>query len=604
MRPVQSSANRLRGPSVGGLLGRVVGPSPRGANLQAEQLRRILAMTEDVVAQLDLPDVLSRVLECARELTGARYGAIGVLDRDRRELEQFLTSGMDETARELIGDLPRGRGVLGALIDAPQPLRLDDVGSHPHSYGFPQGHPPMTTFLGMPITVSGEAWGNLYLTDKHGGEPFTDADEEALQMLARWAGVAVANAEAYLGEHDRRRELEQAVAGLEATTAIAQALGGETDLDVILELVVKRGRSLVGARGVLIMLRDGEDLVVRAQAGALAPMAGLRVPVEGSVSGHVLQQRRSERLGDLPSRLHFAMASTVDAATALFVPMLFRGQRLGVLCAFDRIAGGEFGRDDQRLLEAFAASAAMAVTTAQSVASRELHRSIEAAESERRRWARELHDETLQDLAALRLTVGAVRNLPSLPEPATAALDEILEHLNGSVTGLRHLISELRPAALDDLGVGPALDALVRRVAGSSDADIGVDVRLRTEGEGSATRLVPAVEETLYRLVQECLTNVGKHAPEATSVQVRVVEDEHVVEVSVHDDGAGFEVGTTSAGFGLVGMRERVSLTGGTLDVRSASGEGTTVRAVLPARRLEPPPAPVVAAERLRGKTA
>jgi signal transduction histidine kinase len=321
------------------------------------------------------------------------------------------------------------------------------------------------------------------------------------------------------------------------------------------------------------------------------------VPLEGSVSGHVLRQGRSERLADLPSRLHFTMARIVDAGTALFVPMLFRGQRLGVLCAFDRLAGGEFGRDDQRLLEAFAASAATAVATAQSVANRELYRSIEAAEAERRRWARELHDETLQDLAALRLTVGAVRATPGLPEGAGSALDDVLEHLTSSVTGLRHLISELRPAALDDLGVGPALEALVRRVASLSDLEIRLDVRLAPAEEGPAGRLVPAVEETLYRLAQEALTNVGKHA-EASSVDVRVLEDEHVVEVAVHDDGRGFVAESGTAGFGLVGMRERVALAGGTLEVRSSPGEGTTVRAVLPARRREAAPIiPEVTAE-------
>lgn len=578
-----------------GLLVRVARPTPSGANLNAgarltaDQLRRLLAMSAEVVAQLDLPEVLERVVECARELTGARYGALGVLDRDRRELEQFITSGVDDHTRSQIGNLPRGRGVLGVLIDDPQALRLADVGKHPHSYGFPQGHPPMTTFLGMPVTVTGEAWGNLYLAEKAGGKEFTDVDEEALRMLAEWAGVAVANAEAFRGEHDRRRELEQAVAGLEATTTIAQALGGETDLDVILELVVKRGRSLVGARGVLILLRDGDDLVVRAKAGALTSMANVRVPLQGSVSGHVLRQGRSERLSDLSSQLHFSMASIVDAATGLFVPMLFRGQRLGVLCAFDRHAGGEFGRDDQRLLEAFAASAATAVATAQSVANRELQRSIEAAEAERRRWARELHDETLQDLAVLRMTVSTVRASPGLPEAAGAALDGVLEHLTSSVTGLRHLISELRPAALDDLGVGPALEALVRRVASSSDLEIRLDVRLAPEEDGPTGRLVPAVEETLYRLAQEALTNVGKHA-EASSVDVRVLEDEHVVEVVVRDDGRGFDTESGTVGFGLVGMRERVVLAGGTLEVRSSPGQGTTVRAVLPARRRDAEP--------------
>ena len=174
--------------------------------------------------------MFARLLEVARELTGARYAAIGVLDERRERLERFLTAGIDEDTRRVIGQLPGGHGVLGVLIDQPQRLRLADVGAHPQSYGFPLAHPPMKTFLGVPILVEGQAWGNLYLTEKAGGE-FSEDDEEAAVVLADWAAIAISNARLYRAVRERRDELERAVRGLETTTEISRALGGETDLD-------------------------------------------------------------------------------------------------------------------------------------------------------------------------------------------------------------------------------------------------------------------------------------------------------------------------------------------------------------------------------------
>lgn len=565
--------------------------SPARSTPDRQQLDRLLALGQDLLADLELPVILRRIVETARALTGARYGALGVLDDDRRELAQFITDGIDEATHRAIGDLPRGRGVLGVLIDDPRPLRLDDVGDHPRSYGFPPGHPRMSCFLGMPVRIGDEVWGNLYLTDKVGASAFTDADEAALSVLASWAGVAVQRAHAYEREHIRRLELEQAVSALEATTAIARALGGETDLDIILELIAKRGRNLVQARSLVLLMLDGDDLVVQAQAGELDPMTGRRVPVDGSISGHVLERGRSERLGDLPTRLHFAMSDAVKADVALFVPVLFRGRRLGVLNAFDKLGGDEFTRDDERLLEAFAASAATAVATAQDVANRELRRSIEATENERRRWARELHDETLQDLAGIRLLLGTIKGRPDVGEEAGAQLDRALDQLALNVTGLRQLIADLRPAALDQIGLGAALEALVTRLATTTDLEVALDSRLAHEEKRAAMRLVPAVEETAYRVTQEGLNNAVKHA-RATRAEVTLLEDEHVVTVTVADDGRGFDPAARSDGFGLVGMRERVALVGGTLELDSAPGRGTIVRAVLPARHREQDAAP------------
>ncbi len=555
----------------------------RAMTLDAQRLRRILEVGRAVVAELDLETVLERVLAEARDLTGARYAALGILDDERRELERFLTLGFDEATRRTVGELPRGRGVLGVLISDPQPLRLADVGEHPRSYGFPLGHPPMRTFLGVPVVVRGESYGNLYLTEKAGGAQFDADDEEAIGLLAVWAGIAIANARAYHGEHDRRRELEQAVRALEATTAIARAVGGETDLDRVLELIVKRARALVDARGLLILLREGSELRVVSIAGQLDDdLLHQRVPLEGSVSGHVMATQRVERLANVRDELRFALADQVDANAGLFVPLVYRGRSLGVLNAFDRGGGTGFTPEDERLLESFAASAATAVATAQTVASEGLRRSIEASERERQRWARELHDETLQELAGLRVLLSGARRSDDL-DAVHGALDGALEQIATEITGLRRLISDLRPAALDTFGIKSAVEGLAERVAATSGLEVELEIELAYESGDSATRPDTATEDALYRLVQEGLGNVVKHA-EATRVTVALTEGDGAIALTLHDDGRGFDPYAPSEGFGLLGMRERATLVGGELTVESAPGAGTTIRATVPVR--------------------
>src|SRR4051794_6688734 len=218
-------------------------------------LRRLLDAGRSLVCELDVETVLDRVLATATEVTGARYAALGILNEQRDALERFITRGLDAP---LPGAPPHGRGLLGTLINDPRPLRVDVVADDPRSAGFPPGHPRMDTFLGVPILIRGEAWGNLYLCEKD--EPFEEADEAAVIVLAEWAAIAIENAQLY--ERSERR-----VRRLQATTEIARALGGETDLARILELIAEHGRSLVGARGLMIALRDPEGLVVTACAG-------------------------------------------------------------------------------------------------------------------------------------------------------------------------------------------------------------------------------------------------------------------------------------------------------------------------------------------------
>jgi GAF domain-containing protein len=223
----------------------------------------------------------------------------------------------------------------------------------------------MTTFLGVPIVVRGQTWGNLYLADKHDGE-FDEADEEAAVVLARWAAIAIENARLYKRSEERRVELEKALRGLEAARDITIAIGQESRLDRVLELIVKRGRALVEARSVVILLCEGDELVVAAHAGHAIDTDGVRLPIVESTTGQVMQRRRAERIGDVASRVGLAPRDlgVADARSALLVPLVFRDESLGVLAAFDRGEGGDaFGEDDEQVLRAFAAGAATAVAT-------------------------------------------------------------------------------------------------------------------------------------------------------------------------------------------------------------------------------------------------
>ena len=561
---------------------------PRGdaaPHLTHEALQRLLQVGTEVVSELDHETVLQRVLDAARELTGARYAALGVLDAERRELERFLTSGIDEPTQRAIGDLPHGRGILGVLITDPRPLRLTDVGSHPASYGFPIDHPPMRSFLGVPILVRGEAWGNLYLTEKAGGE-FDPADQEAIEILARWAATAIHNARLYRTEQAQRGELERAVRALETTSTITRALGTETDVERVLELVVKRGRALVEARSMVLLLPEQGDLVGRAAAGEvdIATVIGLRLTVADGVIGQTFRNGRTERVADLASKLRFELADRLRASAGLIVPLVFRNRRVGVLAALDRIDDGPaFTAEDARLMEAFAAAAAIALAGAQDVAAQTRQRTIEASESERTRWARELHDETLQELGALKLALRATARLEDLAE-VRRSLTAATEQVGAGITQLRRLITDLRPAALDELGVAPALEALVERVEVVNGLDVTLQVELGWESGREASRLDGGLETTIYRLVQEALTNAVKHA-RASRVEIGVTERDRHVAIVVSDDGVGFDPGASVEGFGLMGMRERVGLMDGSLSVESGAGRGTTLRCRLPVRR-------------------
>lgn len=558
--------------------------SSGAGSLGVEQLERLLEVGRRLVTEFDLEPLLRRILDAARELTGARFAALGVLDEEKRQLEKFVFVGIDEKTRARIGRLPSGHGILGELIRNPRPLRLARISDHPRSYGFPAEHPPMETFLGVPVTIRGNAFGNLYLTEKADGAHFDDRDERLALILAEWAAIAIDNARAHEVGERRRRELERMVRGLEATAILDRELSGETDRMRVLELTAKRARALVGADSCLVVLSDGDILSVAEAAGELGDARGRELPSEGSPAAEVMRSGSSRRIG--PDDGATASALGVPATALLLVPIRARGRSLGALVVLDPIDAEEFSADEELLLNSFAASAANALVATQSVEEEIGRMSVAASERERRRWARELHDETLQELGALRLMQeSAIRR---------ESIEEVREDLTGAnqqiqrlISELGGLITELRPAALDQLGVEPALAALVERIEDREGLEIDADFDLAPERGAGGARLTPELEATVYRIVQESLNNVVKHAA-ATRARIAVEERDDRVLIRVEDDGRGFDFGRESsepAGFGLLGLRERVTLLGGELSIGPGARGGTRVSATLPVLR-------------------
>jgi signal transduction histidine kinase len=527
-----------------------------------------------VTSELSLDAVLQKIVEAAAALTGARYAALGVIDRSGRQLERFLTTGVDRETYERIGELPRGRGILGVLITDAHPLRLHDLASDPRSVGFPPHHPPMRTFLGVPILLRGVAYGNLYLTEKENGEDFTEDDQEAVLLLASQAAVAIENARLY---ESATRWLRQ----LESLAEVGNALTGETDTSRLLGLICSRLRELADAELVLISLRQGELLQVEAADGLQAEeLVGTSLPLDESKSGRVLQRRRSERVDSVVEDVEADqdLARRVGIRSGLYVPLLAYDEAIGVIAVHNkRGPDPRFADDDLRLAETFGARAAVAVDLSHRVARDALRRVVEGQELERKRLARELHDETGQALTSMLLALKAIEDAKSqdgVREGAQALREQIVDTLQS----VRRLAVELRPKALDDFGLVAALERLGETFAEQTGISVDVQATLGEE------RLATELETALYRIVQEALTNVAKHSG-ATKVSVSVARKDGSVTAVIEDDGRGFGArGGEGDGLGLVGMKERVGLLDGRLAVESTEGAGTTVVAEVPLR--------------------
>jgi two-component system, NarL family, sensor histidine kinase DevS len=536
------------------------------------RLRALVETGVAITSELSLDALLQRLVESAAELTGARYAALGVIDGRGSELERFLTTGIDAETQAAIGDLPRGRGILGVLILEDAPLRLHNLGDDPRSVGFPPNHPQMSTFLGVPVHLRGVAYGNLYLTEKASGEDFTDEDQELVELLASQAAVAIENARLYEAATGWSKQLE-------SLNEVGNALATETDLDRLLDLVVRRLRELLDARLVTVLLPSGEDgLRFAAVAGERTELAGSTITRSTSKSGRVLERGRSERADsvlDDPDVDHEAMR-LIGARSGLWVPLLVRGRAIGVLAAHDKLGSDvRFTDTDLRLAETFGARAALAVDLSERIAQDSFRRVVEAQELERRRLARELHDETGQALTSILLGLKALEE--RIADPASrAAAEELRELVVSTLQDVRRLAVELRPSALDDFGLVAALE----RLTASFTEQTGISVDFQTALADE--RLPEEVETALYRIVQESLTNVVKHA-RARRVSILLARKGSTVKAVVEDDGRGFEpAGQTGDGYGLVGMRERLALLGGRLQVESGRDAGTTIAAEVP----------------------
>jgi two-component system, NarL family, sensor histidine kinase DevS len=369
------------------------------------------------------------------------------------------------------------------------------------------------------------------------------------------------------------RGLARSVERLEAFAEIARAVGGETELERVLSLILAQGREIVSARTLVMYLPEGDELAA-VSGSAMRSDSQARLPLNGSLAGQVLLTGRPRRIGAEADAAQLAQLAP-DARAAILVPLVFRGEPLGVLAGINGEGERAFAEEDEQLLMSVAASAATAVATARSVAAARLRLSFEAADQARARWARELHDETLQGLTGARMVLAAGMARDDL-DALRRANETADAHLADEMRKLRDLIAELRPAALDDLGLGPAIESLAKRQAAIGGFAVELDVELESDH-----RLDRDTETAIYRIVQEALSNAVKHA-QAPTVSLRVTQLSDRVQVAVEDDGTGFEPDAVRAGFGLTGMRERALLAGGRLWVTSAQGGPTRVAAVLP----------------------
>jgi signal transduction histidine kinase len=537
------------------------------------RLRALLAASMAIGSELSLESLLQRLVTTAAELTGARYAALGVIDPSGLQLESFATTGIADETHRAIGDLPRGRGILGVLIDEATALRLHDLSDDPRSVGFPPNHPPMHTFLGVPILLRGVAYGNFYLTEKAGGEDFNEEDQEIVSLLAAQAAVAIENARLYEASTQWSKQLE-------SLNEIGNALATETDLERLLDLVARRLRELLDARLVTVLLPAGADelrfVAVAGEGGS--DLIGQTMPRAASKSGRVIERGRSERVDsvlDDPEVDHEVMRR-FGARTGLWVPLITRGRTIGLLAAHDKLSpDARFTDNDLRLAETFASRASVAVDLSQRIARDAFRRVVEAQELERRRLARELHDETGQALTSILLGLKSLEDALGA-DGARAAVADLRELVVATLQDVRRLAVELRPKVLDDFGLVPALERLAESFADQTE----IDVRFET-GLGDQ-RLAPEVETALYRIVQESLTNVVKHA-HASVVSIVLTRKAGAVALVIEDDGRGFDpADTREGGFGVEGMRERIGLLEGRLQVESRAGAGTTIVAEVP----------------------
>lgn len=498
------------------------------------RLRQLFEASIALTAELSVDALLRKLVDTAADVTGARYVALEVLDETGAAAERFVAAGADDAP-------PRSAGVLA-----------------------------------VPVMLRGVAYGNLRLAGKRSGERFAEEDEEIVTLLAAQAAVGIDNARLYESATRWSRQLE-------TLHEIVRSIVDETDVERLLQLVCARLRELTDARLALAALGrdDGDDLHVVAadsdEPETAAALIGHRIARGHSKMGVVLERRQSARVDSLVDDPDVAQPETraMGARTGLYVPLVAHGRALGVLAVHDKhTASGRFTDGDQRLAEIFAGRTGVAVALSQRVARDTVRRVVAAQEAERRRLALELHDETGQALTSILLGLKAIGRAKSKEEAERAEAD-VRALVVQALQDVRALAVELRPSALDDFGLGPAVERLAETFAERS----GIETTVLATLEG---RLRPEVETVLYRVVQEALSNVVKHAG-ADRVSIVIGRRDGTVAATIDDDGSGFDPAEVREdALGLLGMRERLALVGGTLEIESTPGGGTTVAAQVP----------------------
>lgn len=523
---------------------------------------RVHSLLEAVVAvggNLELDLVLRQIIEAAVSLVDARYGALGVIG-DAGQLAEFVTSGLDEGQIEAIDHWPEGRGLLGELITNPQPRRLADMSAHPRSYGFPAGHPPMKTFLGVPVRIRDEVYGNLYLTEKQGGAEFDDEDETVVTALAAAAGVAIENARLY--DEARRQQT-----WLRATADITQRLLSGAEPREVLALVTQLAREICGADLVVLALPagSGRQLVIEHAAGDGSDEAtGIVLPVDGSVSGIVLDSGKPLVIPDFTAENRAAPAARehLHLGPAVVVPLGAPGNVRGILTVGRRPGSLPLPPQAVEFLVTFAAQAGVGLELA------EHRRDAErfAILDDRDRIARDLHDLVIQRLYATGMSLEGVT--------ARAGDSEIGRRVSSAVDALDETIKEIR-SAIFSLHARPDSDqaglrAQILAVADESAEGLGFAPGLRMAGR--LDEVVPAeAGEHLLSALREALSNAARHAA-ATTIDVTVEAGSDLV-LTVRDNGRGIKDTTRRSGLG--NLTERAELLGGTLKVTAPEGSGT-----------------------------
>ncbi|WP_245592685.1 GAF domain-containing protein [Actinomadura rifamycini] len=534
------------------------------ARATRDRVHGLLDAVVSIGSDLDLDSVLRRITESAAGLAQARYGALGVIGAEGERLVRFITVGVTEEEIAEIGDWPHGHGILGLLIKDPRPLRLADLSRHPESYGFPAHHPPMRSFLGVPIRIRNEVFGNLYLTEKIGGGAFEEEDEAVVSALATAAGIAVENARLY--QETRRRER-----WLKASAEISTALLSGPDPVEATAVVARRAREVVGADLAAVALVD-EDRerfeMVAADGRGADQVRGGAVPIEGSLGGKVFTTGVSLRVADGDEALRESEVSVaLDVGPLLMVPLGLGEDARGVVWAMNAPGGHAFPDGAQRLLEAYAGQAAVALELADRRRDAERLVLLE----DRDRIAKDLHDTVIQQLFATAMGLMATLKIAQKPEVA-ARVQRAVDDLDATMRQIRSTIYALQTPSDRE-----TLRGRLHSVIDSAAESLGFAPSVRLDG-ALDTLVDDEMAEHAVAVLREALANVARHA-RAAAVRVSVHADEKLT-LRVEDDG----VGTAGAGrrSGLADLRGRAERCGGTFAVRPRPGGGTEVEWTAP----------------------